>query len=133
MACVYKIMVGEELYIGSTGDLNRRRWQHKSNIKNLAIQTPLYTAIRDNDCKYDIELLYLLHDGEVKKEVEREYYDKFKPGLNMIRPHRTPAEFKEHRSSSIKARCECGSYIMKRHLARHRRDARKHLKFITNK
>ena len=132
MDCVYKITVGEEFYIGSTRDYQERIWSHNSNIRDLSIQTPVYIAIRANDCKYDIEVLYYLKEDEIKKVVEGEYYDKLKPGLNKIRPYRTPAQKKAQKCPNIKARCECGSYINNRHMARHRR-SKKHLKFINNK
>ena len=125
MVCIYKITVGDEIYIGSTGDYRKRMTKHKSVCFNSPLpkkyNLPLYKAIRANDGIYDSKILYTLQDGEDKFTVEREWYDKLKPLLNINKPTKTP--------TNEKMTCECGAVIVAIHINRHRR-TQKHINLM---
>lgn len=84
---IYKITVDKDFYIGSTFDFNRRLATHKSfsTFKN----SKLYIAIRHNNYKFDMELLYEYEcytDEELRME-ERKCYEELKPTLNTYKPY----------------------------------------------
>ena len=84
---IYKITVDKDFYIGSTWDFNHRLRGHKSfsTFKN----TKLYIAIRHNNYKFDMELLYEYEcytDEELRMEEQR-CYEELKPTLNTYRPY----------------------------------------------
>ena len=89
---IYKIIVNDDFYIGSTWDFHKRLILHKSNSKTSDYK--LYKAIRDNNNKFDMVLLYNYEcytDTELRIE-ERRCYDELKPNLNNNRPYRTEEE-----------------------------------------
>ena len=92
MACIYKISVGDDFYIGSTFDYDERLVNHTSSAKIKHLK--LYQAIRDNNNEF---VMVKLHDYECETEEElvmeeRRVYDEMKPTLNMRRPHITKEE-----------------------------------------
>ena len=92
MACIYKISVGDEFYIGSTFDYDERLDGHNKRTKTH--KQKLYQAIRDNNNEF---VMVKLHDYECETEEElvieeRRVYDEMKPTLNMRRPHITEEE-----------------------------------------
>jgi len=99
---IYKIIVDNDFYIGSTFDFNRRLKKHK--VRSKTSDFKLYKAIRDNNNKFDMVLLYNYEcytDTELRI-VERKYYDELKPTLNSQRPYITEEERKELGSPSWK-------------------------------
>ena len=89
---IYKILINDDFYIGSTWDFDKRLGTHKSYSKTSDIK--LYKAIRANNNKFEMTLLYKYEcytDEELKIE-ERKCYYKLKPSLNMYRPYRTEEE-----------------------------------------
>jgi len=92
MACIYKISVLDDFYIGSTIDFDGRLDKHTSRAKDY--KQKLYQAIRDNNNEF---VMVKLHDYECETDEElfieeRRVYDEMKPTLNMRRPHITDEE-----------------------------------------
>ena len=106
-ACIYKIKHNEDyedenIYIGSTCNLIRRRCQHKDtriNEKNKSYNVNLYKYIRENG-GWDAFIMIKIHDykcnskSELKVE-ERRMIDMLKPKLNRSIPTRTRNELCE--------------------------------------
>ena len=89
---IYKIKVNKDFYIGSTWDFDYRLKCHTSKSKNKNYK--LYKAIRDNNNKFEMILLYNYEcytDTELRIE-ERRCYDELKPNLNVYRPYTTQEE-----------------------------------------
>ena len=89
---IYKITVDNDFYIGSTWDFDQRLILHKSFSKKN--NQKLYKAIRDNNNKFYMELLYEYEcytDTELRME-ERKCYDELKPNLNTYRPYLSDEE-----------------------------------------
>ena len=89
---IYKITVDKDFYIGSTWDFNKRLISHKSfsTFRNHK----LYIAIRHNNYKFDMELLYEYEcytDQELRMEEQR-CYEELKPTLNTYRPYMSKEE-----------------------------------------
>ena len=106
-ACIYKIKHNEDyddenIYIGSTCNLIRRRCQHKSNCNkenNLKYNYPIYQYIRENG-GWDAFILIKIHDYNCnsKNELEieeRRTIDLLKPKLNKYIPTRSLKEYYE--------------------------------------
>ncbi len=51
---IYTIRTRDCIYVGSTTDFRRRKWQHKSRIKTNNSKK-LYKTIRDNDYEWDMK------------------------------------------------------------------------------
>jgi len=101
MACkrvgkIYKILINDDFYIGSTFDFDQRLRCHKSDSKTN--NQKLYKAIRDNNNQFEMTLLYKYEcytDTELRME-ERRCYDELKPNLNMLRPYISKEEFYDY-------------------------------------
>jgi hypothetical protein len=110
---VYKLVVGEMIYIGSTCDLRERLVNHKSSCLNSNsnnYNTPLYKYIRDNDIDFDdievevleeIENIFLSdRENEINARKREQYYidiqDEIIGGniLNDRRAYTTEEEYK---------------------------------------
>tara|TARA_R110002012_G_scaffold82624_2_gene208733 strand:- start:194 stop:946 length:753 start_codon:yes stop_codon:yes gene_type:complete len=99
---IYKIIINDDFYIGSTFNFDHRLKKHKLRSKTSDIK--LYKAIRDNNNEFEMTLLYEYEcytDTELRME-ERRCYDKLKPNLNILRPYITEEERKELGSPSWK-------------------------------
>ena len=69
---IYTIKTGDSLYIGSTTDFRRRKYQHKSNI-NTNHQTKLYQIIIQNNCEWDMKPYKLFPcNSKIELEIEEE-------------------------------------------------------------
>lgn len=89
---IYKIIINDDFYIGSTFDFNHRLASHKS--KSTFKNSKLYIAIRHNNYQFDMVLLYNYEcytDTELRME-ERKCYDEMKPNLNTYKPYRSKEE-----------------------------------------
>jgi hypothetical protein len=112
-ACIYKIKHNEDyedenIYIGSTCNLIRRRCQHKDtciNEKNKQHNMPLYLHIRENG-GWDNWIMIKIHDYKCssKSELEieeRRMIDMLKSKLNKYIPTRTRKEYREDNKEVI--------------------------------
>tara|TARA_R110002050_G_scaffold11609_1_gene39033 strand:+ start:718 stop:1353 length:636 start_codon:yes stop_codon:yes gene_type:complete len=102
-ACIYRIDVCDEFYIGSTTDFEKRVTYHNDRL-NKEGQQALYKAIRANNGKYEMSKLYDFEcytPNEIKIS-ERAAYDKYKPTLNMIKPYITEEERRLYHNEATK-------------------------------
>jgi len=112
-ACIYKIKHNEDyndenIYIGSTCNLIRRRCQHKdccNKENNKEYNKPLYQYIRENG-GWDNYIMIKIHDykcnskSELKIE-ERKMIDMLKPKLNKNIPTRSKKEYYEENKEHL--------------------------------
>jgi len=112
-ACIYKIKHNEDyddenIYIGSTCDIIKRRYNHKTHCNNendREYNKPLYQYIRENG-GWDAFILIKIHDykcnskNELKVE-ERRMIDMLKPKLNKCIPTRSQKEWYEDNKEVI--------------------------------
>ena len=84
MFCIYKLTVGDEFYIGSTCNINKRFYDHNDRAHNDKYKDmKLYNAIRNNDYNMDIEILcWKQIDKKSSFNLEQEWIDKLSPTLN---------------------------------------------------
>ena len=134
MGFIYKIEVGEELYIGSTKKkLYYRQSQHNytlNNPNNKSYNYPLYKFCRTHNIEKIIcELIEEVEDSELLL-LEQEYINMLEPTLNSYRAYRTIEELKEqwkeknkkHNpiNNKKKSKCPmCGLEMNKRSINRH--------------
>ena len=145
---IYKIVTGDDVYVGSTFNLYRRRIDHKKHISNKnhpKYGLKLYETIRANGGEWDMTI-YKDNLSMTTKELciyEQEVIDLLGATLNTRRAHRTEEQVKQQaRESVIKHRdknlvkrkaptkCECGCVVRRNDMARHRKSA-KHLRLMT--
>ena len=90
---IYKIMVGELCYIGSTKDIKKRINKHKSvcyKEKSEHHNIKLYTTIREvygtnwDNVKWNVIDCYYNVDKTFRKTIEQYYIELFDSQLNMI-------------------------------------------------
>jgi len=158
-ACIYKIkhrddFDDENIYIGSTCNLIRRRSGHKNaccNQDNKDYNLNIYKYIRDNG-GWDCFILIKMHDYpcDNKSDLvieERRCVDMLRPILNMYNPCRSMKEYYQDNKEIIKNNvkkyrennkekinekrkekitCECGCIITKRILELHKK-TQKHI------
>jgi hypothetical protein len=106
-ACIYKIKHNEDyddenIYIGSTCDIIKRRYNHKNccnNENNKKYNYPIYQYIRENG-GWDSWIVIKIHDYKCnsKSELEveeRRTIDLLKPKLNKNIPTRSDKEWRE--------------------------------------
>ena len=99
---IYKITTGDDIYVGSCCDFNERKRDHRFNTYNENCNEhnfKLYTAIRENNGQFDMELLHQFpcnSDVELRKEEQR-VMNELKPTLNMRRAYVTREEIREDR------------------------------------
>ena len=86
---IYKILINDKFYIGSTNNLNRRYRQHKYSCTkegNKKYNLPLYKYIRNNggweNCNFSIIEEIVTTDLLKQKEREQEIITKLNPTLN---------------------------------------------------
>lgn len=86
-------MVGELCYIGSTKDIRKRIWKHKSDCYNKnerVYNIRLYKTIREvyetnwDNVKWSVVDCYYNVDKDFRKTIEQYYIDFFKSELNMV-------------------------------------------------
>ena len=96
---IYKIIVCNPFYVGSTFDFEARKQLHKHDAKTSDLK--LYQAIRANDGLFEMVILHEF-ECETAEELrieERRVFDELKPTLNMVRPYITDEELKTHKKS----------------------------------
>ena len=117
-AMIYKIKHNEDydddnIYIGSTCNLIRRRCNHKdccNNENSSKYNFPLYKYIRENG-GWDAFVLIKIHDYKCnsKSELEveeRKMIDMLKPKLNRYIPTRSKKEYREDNKEVIAEKCK---------------------------
>ena len=135
--CIYVIdcFDTEDLYIGSTNNIHKRKICHKTrctNSSNNFYNLNIYQTIRKyggwkNWAMFPIEDQIPLE--ELKKR-EQFYIDTLKPSLNE---RNASANKEEERKKKIeKIKCECGLFSVRSSLARHTK-SKKHIKLMENK
>ena len=97
---VYKIEVGDELYIGSTEEkLCVRQGSHNRDLKNFP-HRKLYKACIDNGinkikCWWVADILF--NSFEERRAIEETYRKKLNAELNSVRCYRSQEELKEYK------------------------------------
>lgn len=82
MYIIYKLDFGDECYIGSTKNLNKRIYDHKDRAKNEKYShMPLYKKIKEFSFKCKIINSFDCDKKEILKH-EQNYIELFKPTLN---------------------------------------------------
>jgi len=127
MGFIYKIEIGENLYIGSTKYkyLCDRQYIHNYKLKN-GCQYNLYRFCREKKVEKIIcELIETVEDSELRI-LEQEYINKLQPTLNSQKAYRTEEEYKEQmrlinkKYSQKKSNCPiCDKLMLKRNIKRH--------------
>ena len=125
MGFIYKIEVGEELYIGSTKKkLYYRQSQHNytlNNPNNKSYNYPLYKFCRTHNIEKIIcELIETVDDNELLL-LEQEYIKMLEPTLNIRRAYQTKEERKEqNRLKNKKSKCPiCDKLMIKKNINKH--------------
>ena len=132
------------VYIGSTTNIVRRMYIHKSKCNNAndkAYNNKKYQYIRDNggweNWKYKILELYPCNNKSELHLREKYYLTKFPLNLNKNVPGQTKKEYYQLHNVAIlmrkkeKTNCECGGIYSRVHKARHFKSI-KHLNYINN-
>ena len=141
MGFIYKIVIGEDLYIGSTKKklLSNRQGQHNYCLRNND-NLPLYKFCRENKVEKIICEMLEKVDNENIVIKEQEYINKLNPTLNTNKANSTKEDRKKtiHKSrekykdkynekkreyynnNKEKIKCDkCGVMITKRYLKNH--------------
>ena len=131
MGFIYKIVVGEDFYIGSTIKkyLSQRQKQHNYSLRtpyNNGYNYLLYKLCREHNVKKIICELIEIVDNENIKIKEQEYMDLLKPTLNHYRAFQTEEQKieqkKEHKKeyNKIKANCPiCNTEMLRGSIKKH--------------
>jgi hypothetical protein len=159
---IYTIRSGDHLYVGSTCNFTRRKWEHKSSLYRenyKAYNQKLYKTIRENDNEWDMQphkLFPCKNKMEMRIEEERCRVE-LNADLNTLSCYglkknyhfeyrqKNKEQFKKSQEKYIsnnkemliekrkeKMTCECGCEIGKRQLKRHQQ-SKKHLKLMGEK
>jgi hypothetical protein len=150
---VYKIVCLDptitDCYVGSTTNLTRRKYNHKTRCCNKSKNNEsyhnqfVYRFIRDHGGWDNWQFVLVRKYKHVKTkqqliQKERKYIDKLKPTLNRVVPLQTPTEYYqvhkleylEHKKKyrlahpewfKGKVECECGCKIVRTNIARHKK------------
>jgi predicted GIY-YIG superfamily endonuclease len=94
MYYIYKLKCinSDDIYIGRTRDIKNRMTVHNHSVKNS--ESNMYKIIRENG-GYEYEILEETDNNEKSKELERHYYEMYKPSLNSNYPARFRKEYFE--------------------------------------
>tara|TARA_R110000796_G_scaffold233827_1_gene352420 strand:+ start:72 stop:590 length:519 start_codon:yes stop_codon:yes gene_type:complete len=156
IACIYKIKHkldcdDENIYIGSTYDLNDRISKHKSSCNNerdTNYNFKIYKYMRDNggydNFEYSILRLCEDEDKADRHKLEQSFIDVHRPtlntknakGLNYEKMKKWKKEWYEANKDEInekkrteKIECDCGSIVGKNMFTRHKK-TKKHLEHL---
>jgi group I intron endonuclease len=117
MSCVYKIICGNDFYIGSTKNLKNRLNVHKSKSKrvgDIAYNYLIYTKIRD--VGFDNIIVEIIETCSDYLTREQHYITTLKPTLNMINAVQSPTYFKDWDTGND---CVCGGKFTNSHKNEH--------------
>ena len=131
MGFIYKIEIGEDLYIGSTKQkyLCQRQSRHNHDLNNphsKDYNSPLYKFCREHNVEKIIcELLETVKDSELRI-IEQEYIKMLEPSLNTKKSYITEKERLEQKKecnkkhNKKKSNCPiCNKEMLKNHINRH--------------
>tara|TARA_R110000822_G_scaffold121_1_gene547 strand:+ start:172 stop:612 length:441 start_codon:yes stop_codon:yes gene_type:complete len=135
MYFIYKIIVNDKNYIGSTNNIRTRLLQHKYNLTkkdNSKYNLPFYKYIRNNkltieECKLEIvKILWDCNSMNNAKIEEQKCIEELKPELNThsaYQPYLNKKEYDKIRYYKInsKVKCECGRMVIERELENHKK------------
>ena len=142
---IYKFLVKDKIYIGSTYNFNRRIYEHKYKL-NLNYSYALYQYMIECKLTFDnikIEIIYTSHplktkDVLIQRLIEQHFinlYDSVNNGLNtrdayvsisVYKQRQRKAQYEINRS---KMECECGTIHRYNNKIRHLRSA-KHKEYV---
>ena len=127
MGFIYKIVIGEDIYIGSTKNkiLSQRQGQHNYKLRN-GCEYILYKKCRENNIKKIICRMIEKVDNNKLLELEDKYIRELKPTLNKNNVISTTEDVKQRRKKEYdikykeKIKCDlCGSIVSKGNLKKH--------------
>ena len=126
MGFIYKIVIGNDLYVGSTKQkLYRRQNNHNCSLNNpnrIDYNIPLYKFCRTyNIEKIICELIEEVEDSELRI-LEQEYINKLQPTLNTNRVYQTIEQRQKQKNlhNKKKSKCPmCGLEMLKKSIKRH--------------
>jgi hypothetical protein len=160
-AVIYKIVCKDPeidtryCYVGSTTSLKHRKKNHKTNCNNensRKYNYYVYQFMRENGGPNNFSFIelekYPCNDKYELEKREREWIELLKPILNKCIPTRTNQEYQEKNKEyynqkkknykekhkeylNEKIECECGEYVVRGNLSRHKK-TKKHLNKIEN-
>jgi hypothetical protein len=133
MGIIYKIVVGEKIYIGSTKlKLCQRQSQHNQGLRNPNSKDYnylLYKFCREHNVEKIICQLIETVDNENIRIKEQEYMNMLDPSLNRHRAFQTEEQKIEQqkdymkKKNKIKSNCpECGMLMIKNNIKQHIRN-----------
>jgi len=136
-AIIYKIVCKDvsiqDCYVGSTTNLVKRRYNHKTNCKNVSNKKYnyyVYKFIRDHGDFDNFDFVEVeKYDAKDKEDLhrrERYHIEKLCATLNKQMPSRTAKEWK-----SIRYECDCSGRYTLSHKASHYR-TKKHLDYYSS-
>jgi len=149
VSCIYRIShkldyENENVYIGSTSNLHKRKITHKSNCineKSKDFHYKVYQYIRENGGFDNFQFIILrVCDNVDKKELiklEQSFIDVYEPTLNSQSASQTKKEYREINREEINQKrrqvieCVCGKNSVHSSIARHRKSKhhQEYLKF----
>ena len=139
VSCIYRIShkldyENENVYIGSTVDLYKRKREHKHsciNEKSKNYKFKLYQYIRENGGwdNFQFTILRVCNDADKKVliKLEQSFIDVYEPTLNTNSASQTKYEWYEIHKERINKQkrevieCECGKFSVRASIARHRK------------
>ena len=121
----------ENCYVGSTGNFECRRYDHKRNVNNMtskSYQYKLYKFIRDNGgwdnfIMEELEQL-VCENKEFRLNREKELIGMHKTTLNTISPIQTPEELKKYKAEWMSNKRENASEEWKEEYKRKKNESR---------
>tara|TARA_R110000782_G_scaffold104697_1_gene192474 strand:- start:472 stop:1020 length:549 start_codon:yes stop_codon:yes gene_type:complete len=140
--CIYKIKhkldcKDENIYIGSTYDLNDRKRAHKTrcnNERDPKYNFNIYKYMRHNggydNFEYSILRLCEDEDKSERHKLEQSFIDVHRPTLNTYNAKGKNVE-KRKEWQKEKIVCDCGSIGSQQGIARHKK-SKKHLEHLEN-
>tara|TARA_R110002050_G_scaffold299708_1_gene466070 strand:- start:46 stop:507 length:462 start_codon:yes stop_codon:yes gene_type:complete len=142
---IYSIRSGDNLYVGSTCNFTKRKWNHNHYLKNENSKHhnfKIYKTIRENDGEWDMQP-YKLFPCKSKSEMRIEE-ERCRVELNadlntkacyLEDKYYYQKQYSKNNAKQLKANrqttCECGCNVFYGNLPRHRK-SNKHLKLMEN-
>jgi len=141
IACIYKIKhkldcKDENIYIGSTCNLNNRITKHKyccNNERDKNYNLNIYKYMRDNGGFDNFEFTILrvceYDDKAERRGLEQSFINVYEPNLNTYNANGENWEGKRKEWNRKKIVCDCGSIVSRINIATHKK-SKKHLEHL---